>query len=104
MRDKEQPREQRWHASYLEFSGRHRSVQTQGERLEYSGTSHQNVFWRGLGRTNLLGEELDFGAEQESNPIPSEAVWVDSTWKCKAVGKRDRSSNGSLDRDFPAHK
>lgn len=68
--------------------------------VHHTRTSFGEV-WQGQ---NLLGEELDFGAEQESNLIPSEAVWVDSTWKCKAVGKRDRSSNRSLDRDFPAHK
>lgn len=103
---KSSPSEQRWDGSYRGLQWKTSVFQNRGECLGVTRVfpSHQTVFWGGLEGKNLLCEELDFGAEQEPEPIPSDAVWVDSTWKCKAVGKRDGSSNRSLKWDFPAYK
>lgn len=95
--------EQRCDVSY---QGLQRKAPVLPKLLGVSGVlpSHQKVFWGGLQGTNLLWE-MDFGAEQEPGLIPREAVWVaDSAWKCKRAGKRDNSSNGSLNWDFPVHK
>lgn len=101
------PREQRWDASYQglqwktsvfwrprRMSGCYWSIPITPETLLVRSGKDKPAVW----------EELDFGVEQEPNPIPSEAVWVDSTWKGKAVGKRDNSSNRSLNWDFLVYK
>lgn len=87
-----------------DFSGRRHSSQNWGglSGCYQSILSHRSLLGRfGKGQTCCV---RSLGLSRIPTRSPVKPSWVDSTWKCKAVGKRDSSRNRSLNWDFPAYK